>query len=50
MMAVLQQAETGTPVPGLGREHGVGTVTFYRWRARFGGMNVSLMAIMQAHG
>jgi putative transposase len=47
IMAVLKQAEAGTPVPDLCREHGVSTATFYKWRAKFGGMDVSLMAKMQ---
>jgi putative transposase len=47
IMAVLKQAETGTPVPDLCREHGVSTATFYKWRAKFGGMDVSLMAKMK---
>ena len=46
-MAVLKQAETGTPVPDLCREHGVSTATFYKWRAKFGGMDVPLMAKMK---
>lgn len=44
IMAVLKQAETGTPVPDLCREHGISTATFYKWRSRFGGMDASLMA------
>ena len=47
IMGVLKQAEAGTPVPDLCREHGVSTATFYKWRARFGGMDVSLMAKMK---
>ena len=47
IMAVLKQAEAGTPVPDLCREHGVSTATFYKWRANFGGMDVSLMAKMK---
>ena len=47
IMAVLKQAETGTPVPDLCREHGVSTATFYKGRAKFGGMDVSLMAKMK---
>ena len=46
-MAVLMQAEAGTPVPDLSREHCVSTATFYKWRAKFGGMDVSLMAKMK---
>lgn len=44
IMAVLKQAEAGTPVPDLCREHGISTATFYKWRSRFGGMDASLMA------
>ena len=47
IMAVLKQAEAGTTVPDLCREHGVSTATFYKWRAKFGGMDVSLMAKMK---
>ena len=47
IMAVLKQAEAGTPVPDLCREHGVSTATFYKWRAKFGGMDVPLMAKMK---
>jgi len=41
IVAVLQQAEKGDkPVTALCREHGVAQNTFYRWRTRFGGMQV----------
>lgn len=41
---ILKQAEAGTPVPELCREHGMSSATFYKWRARYGGMDASLMA------
>jgi putative transposase len=47
IMAVLKQSEGGTPVPDLCREHGISSATFYKWRAKFGGMDVSLMAKMK---
>ena len=37
-------AEAGTPVPALCREHGMSSATFYKWRAKYGGMDASLMA------
>ena len=43
-MAILKQAESGTPVPALCREHGMSSATFYKWRAKYGGMDASLMA------
>ena len=47
IMAVLKQAEAGTPVLDLCREHGISNATFYKWRTKFGGMDVSLMARMK---
>lgn len=41
IIAVLKQAEAGTPVPTLCREHGISSATFYKWRSKFGGMDVS---------
>jgi putative transposase len=47
IVAILRQAEGGMPVPDLCREHGISTATFYKWRAKFGGMDVSMMAEMK---
>ena len=44
IIAVLKQAEAGKPVPELCREYGISSATFYKWRAKFGGMDASLMA------
>lgn len=44
IMAVLKQAEGGTPVPELCREHGISSATFYKWRSKFGGLDVSQLA------
>ena len=43
ILAILKQAEASTPVPELCREHGMSNATFYKWRARYGGMDASLM-------
>ncbi len=42
-MAILKQAEAGTPAPELCREHGISSATFYKWRTKFGGMDASLL-------
>ena len=47
IIAVLKQAEDGTPVPELCREHGISSTTFYKWRAKYGGMDASLMGRMK---
>ena len=44
IMAILKQAEAGSPVPKLCREHGMSSATFYKWRSKYGGMDASLMA------
>jgi putative transposase len=44
ILAILKQAEVGTPIPELCREHGISSATFYKWRAKYGGMDASLMA------
>lgn len=43
ILAILKQAEAGTPVPELCREHGMSSALFYKWRAKFGGMDASMM-------
>ncbi len=44
IISILKQAEAGTPVAELCREHGMSDATFYKWRSKFGGMDVSMMA------
>jgi len=44
IIAALKQAQAGTPVPELCREHGISSATFYKWRSKFGGMDVSMMS------
>ena len=43
ILEILKQAEAGAPVPELCREHGMSSATFYKWRAKYGGMDASLM-------
>ena len=40
---ILKEAESGVPVQELCRKHGMGNATFYKWRAKFGGMDMSSM-------
>ena len=47
ILAILKQAEAGTPVPALCREHGMSSAAFYKWRAKFGGMDASMMKRMK---
>lgn len=43
IIGVLKQAEGGAPVPDRCRQHGISSATFYKWRSKFGGMDVSMM-------
>lgn len=47
IIAILKQAEAGALVPDLCREHGMSDATFYKWRAKYGGMDASLMKRMK---
>ena len=44
ILSILKQAENGSPIPELCREHGMSSATFYKWRAKYGGMDASLMS------
>ncbi len=41
IIGYLKQAEAGMPVKDLCRKEGFSDVTFYKWRAKFGGMDSS---------
>jgi putative transposase len=43
IIAVLREAESGTPVKELCRRAGITAVTFYRWKSKFEGMEISEM-------
>ena len=43
IMASLKQNEAGIKVPDLCREQGISTATFYKWRAKYGGMNAAMI-------
>lgn len=42
-MAILKQNEAGIKVPDLCREHGISSATFYKWRAKYGGMDTAMI-------
>lgn len=41
IIAVLREQEAGAVVSELCRKHGISSPTFYNWKAKFGGMDVS---------
>ena len=47
ILAILKEAEAGVKVPDLCRKHGMSDATFYKWRAKYGGMDSSMMKRMK---
>ena len=41
IIAVLREQEAGAKVADLCRKHGISDATFYNWKAKYGGMDVS---------
>ena len=48
IMGVLRQMEGGVPTVEPCREHGMSNATLYKWRAKYGGMDASLISEMKA--
>ena len=43
IITILKEAEGGTKVAELCRRHGISDATFYTWRSKYGGLEVSEM-------
>jgi putative transposase len=41
IIAVLREQEAGAATADVCRRHGISSATFYKWKAKFGGMDVS---------
>jgi putative transposase len=41
IIAVLKEHQAGIAVAYIGRKHSISDATFYNWRSRYGGMEVS---------
>jgi len=41
IIAMLKEHEAGMPAQDVIRKHGIANGTFYRWKEKFGGMEVS---------
>lgn len=44
IISILKQGEVGMAVPDICREHGISSATFYKWRSKYGGLDVSMMS------
>ena len=43
IVTILKLAENGMPITEVCRSNGVSSATFYKWRAKYGGMDVSML-------
>lgn len=41
IIGILKEQEAGVPVADLCRKHGVSNASIYKWKAKYGGMDVS---------
>jgi putative transposase len=41
IIRILKEQESGQPTTEICRHHGISTAAFYKWKAKFGGMEVS---------
>lgn len=41
ILAILRQAEQGRPLPDVLREHGIAAPTYYRWKSKYGGLELN---------
>jgi putative transposase len=41
IIGILKEQESGVPVADLCRRHGVSDASIYKWKAKYGGMEVS---------
>lgn len=43
IIKILKEAEAGVPIPDLCRQHGFSKSSFYKWRAKYSGMDASAL-------
>ena len=41
IIAILREQEAGSPTADVCSKHGISSGTFYKWKAKFGGLDVS---------
>ena len=41
IIAILKEQEAGSKTADVCRKHGISSATFYKWKARYGGLDVS---------
>ena len=41
IVSILKEADAGRPVNELWRQHGISSATYYKWKAKYGGLDAS---------
>ena len=41
IIGILREQEAGAATAGVCRKHGISSATFYKWKAKYGGLEVS---------
>jgi putative transposase len=44
IVGILKEADSGVPVNEVWRKHGVSSATYYKWKSKYGGLDVSELA------
>jgi putative transposase len=44
IVSILKEADNGIPVKDVVRNHGISMPTYYKWKSRYGGMDVAELA------
>jgi putative transposase len=48
IVGIIKESDAGANTNQLCRKHGISSATFYKWKSKFGGMEVSDVAKMKA--
>ncbi len=41
IVAILREADAGLPVGDVNRKHGISSASYYKWKAKYGGLDAS---------
>lgn len=44
IVAILKEADSGIPIKDVVRKHAISVPTYYKWKSRYGGMDVAELA------